>query len=106
MRFLKLFTLSEEKGKCNKENAGYSIQCQTCWEDENRKDGSIRDRKFIMHGETARTARVRCSEHQAALERKDKSNLWDHCVLEHGGEEAEFRYKVERCFHRHFDEAN
>ena len=24
----------------------------------------------------------------------------DHCMLEHGGVEAEFKYRVERCFHR------
>ena len=53
-----------------------------------------------MHGETSRSARVRCKEHKAALERRKNSNLWDHCVLEHGSVEAEFAYKVERCFHR------
>ena len=53
-----------------------------------------------MHGESSRTARVRCLEHRDALERRTGSNLWEHCVLEHGGEEAEFDYKVERKFHR------
>ena len=43
---------------------------------------------------------MRCGEHRAALERREKRNLWDHCVLEHGGEEADFKYKVERGFHR------
>ena len=53
-----------------------------------------------MHGETNRTARVRCNEHRAALQRKDNSNLWEHCVNEHGGQPAEFSYKVVRRFHR------
>ena len=36
---------SEESGMCNKENVGYSIQCQTCWEDEDKKDGPFKERK-------------------------------------------------------------
>ena len=31
-----------------------------------------------MHEEIARTAKVRCSEHHAALIRKKNSNLWEH----------------------------
>ena len=53
-----------------------------------------------MHGESSRTARVRCTEHKDALARRTNSNLWDHCIVEHGGEEAEFEYRVERSFHR------
>ena len=53
-----------------------------------------------MHGETSRTARLRCKEHKADLEIQSKSNLWDHCVLEHGSSLAEFEYRVERTFHR------
>ena len=74
--------------------------CETCWNDEERKEGAIKDRRFVMHGETSRTGRVRCSEHGAALERKNNSNLWDQCMLEHGGEQAEFKYKVERKFNK------
>ena len=91
---------TEEKGKCNKENSGYSIKCKTCWEDPGKKDEPINKRRYVMHGETSRSARVRCKEHKAALGRKKNSNLWDHCVLEHGSVEAEFEYRVERCFHR------
>ena len=75
--------LTEEKGSCCKENLGYSIQCQTCWTDQNKLDDGIKERKYIMHGETNRTAKVRCSEHRSALQRKDNSNLWEHCVKEH-----------------------
>ena len=92
--------MTGEQGKCNKENAGYTIQCKTCWESEERKDAPIKQKRYIMHGETSRSARVRCKEHKNALERKEKSNLWEHCVLEHDGNQAEFSYKVERCFHR------
>ena len=53
----------------------------------------------MMQGETARSSRIRCKEHKAALERKEASNLWDHCSLEHNGEVAQFSYKVERNFH-------
>ena len=53
-----------------------------------------------MHGETNRSARVRCLEHRAALMRGDNSNLWEHCVSKHQGQLAEFGYKVTRNFHR------
>ena len=43
---------------------------------------------------------MRCSEHRAALKTREKSNLWNHCVLEHNGEQATFKYKVERKFHK------
>ena len=91
---------TEEKGQCCRENSGYSIQCETCWEDPERADLPIQDRKFIMHGETNRTARVRCLEHKSALLRRDNSNLWEHCVKEHDGQMASFAYKVTRTFHR------
>lgn len=92
--------LTEEKGLCNKENSGYSIQCLTCWNDPSREDKPLKERRFIMHGETNRTARVRCMEHRSALSRKNNSNLWEHCVMEHQGQAAEFGYKVTRNFHR------
>ena len=53
-----------------------------------------------MHGESSRTAKVRCKEHNDALMRRRNSNLWDHCVLEHQGQIAEFDYKVHRSFNR------
>ena len=53
-----------------------------------------------MHGETSRTARIRCTEHRDGLERKKDSNLWEHVQNVHGGEEAVFSYKVERSFRR------
>ena len=90
---------TEERGLCNMENIGYSILCRTCWDDPEKQDEGMKKKKFIMHGETSRTARVRCSEHRDALERRNNSNLWEHCVLEHGSEVADFDYKVERKFH-------
>ena len=47
---------TEEKGLCCRENAGYSIQCLTCWNDPEKVDRPIQDRKYIMHGETNRIA--------------------------------------------------
>ena len=55
--------LTEEKGSCFRENVGYSIQCMTCWNDQDKVDKNVKDRKYIMHGETNRTAWVRCTEH-------------------------------------------
>ena len=92
--------MTGEQGKCNKENAGYTIQWKTCWENEEKKDAPIKQKRYIMHGETSRSARVRWKEHKNALERKEKSNIWEHCVLEHDGNQAELNYKVERSFHR------
>ena len=60
----------------------------------------MKDRKYIMHSETDRSARVRWKEHKIALDRRESSNLWKHCLLEHDGEEAEFKYEVERNFHQ------
>ena len=92
--------LSEEKGLCNKENVRYSIKCKTYWDDEDKKKGPIDKRTYIMDGETNRTARIRYNEHRVALEKRDKSNLWDHCVMHHQGEEGKFEYKADRGFHR------
>ena len=87
-----------DKGNCNKENVGYTIKCKTCLEE--KPDQSVKEKRQIMHGETGRTARIRCAEHHEALKRKKNSNLWEHCVTEHGGLQAEFEYKVDRSFHR------
>ena len=91
---------TEDKGKCYKENLGYSIKCKICWEDPSKRNEPMEKKMYVMHGETSRSARVRCKEHKGALERKKNSNLWEHCILEHGGVEAEFEYKVQRSFHK------
>ena len=93
---------TDELGNCNKENIGYSIICQTCWESEENKDKEMKIRRHIMDGESSRTARIRCIEHMEALERKKDSNLWEHVVDTHEGksDEVSFGYKVERKFHR------
>ena len=41
--------MTGEQGKCNKENAGYTIQCKTCWESEEKKDASFKQKRYIMH---------------------------------------------------------
>ena len=67
--------LTNEKGKCNVKNIGYSILCKSCWESGEKNDLSVKERKFIMHGESSKTARVRCSEHRDALQKRTNSNL-------------------------------
>ena len=89
---------NEDKGLCSKENIGYTVVCNTCKSE--KKDLPVKQNKFIMHGESSRTAKVRCKEHNDALMRRRNSNLWDHCVLEHQGQIAEFDYKVHRSFNR------
>ena len=89
---------TEDKGLCSKENVGYTVVCNTCAIE--KKDASIKEKRVLMHGETSRTAKIRCKEHRDALLRKKNSNLWEHCEEEHNGEIADFKYKVVRSFHR------
>ena len=60
----------------------------------------MKEIKFIMHGETSQTGRIRCKEHRQALLKKKNSNVWEHCLEHHKGEMAQFEYKVNRNFHR------
>ena len=77
---------SDPKGNCWKEGVCYRISCLEC-----AKIG----RKSCMYGETARSGRTRCSEHQKALESKKDSNLWEHIVKFHNGDEnVNFQYEI------------
>ena len=73
------------KGPCNREGVCYKVTCMKCLENEVNCQ---------MFGETGRTARIRCGEHMKALKGRKNSNLWEHCVTVHGGEEVNFRYDV------------
>ena len=77
--------LSGGKGPCNKEGVCYRVTCLKCLDV---------GKKSEMFGETGRTGRIRCGEHWKALLDKKKSNLWEHQVAVHGGEEARFKFDV------------
>ena len=91
--------LTEECGNCCRESIGYEIWCREC-----EKYG----RRAFMHGETGRTARIRCGEHRDALVGK-RGALWEHCVEFHDRKEVQFGYKVVGSFRdplqRQLDEA-
>ena len=75
-----------EGGKCQKNGSGYRIQCLTC-----QRDGV----STLYEGETARNAYTRGLEHADAIRLKDEENaLWKHCLMKHGGVEAEFSMEV------------
>ena len=80
--------LTKPSGMCSKESVGYEIWCFEC-----EKDGV----RSIMHGETGRTARMRCGEHRDNLAGK-RGGLWEHCLLFHSGEKVNFGYKVVGAF--------
>ena len=73
------------KGPCSKEGVCYKVTCLKCLE---------LGKKTTMYGETGRDARIRCAEHSKALENKKKSNLWEHSLAVHSGEEIEYRFDV------------
>ena len=87
---------TKEEGKCRKENCGYKIYCKAC------KINPDTDGKIVpaeMHGETSRSAKVRCKEHYNALKKKKNSNLYEHLIEMHGGDESiEFGYEVTGVF--------
>ena len=85
--------LTSDRGKCDVENAGYSVKCVKCEED---------GIEVVMHGETGRCARVRCKEHyrdyQSGLPR---SNLYQHVVDTHGGDKnTQFKFEVVGVFQK------
>ena len=73
------------KGPCSKEGVCYKVTCLKCLEF---------GKKTIMYGETGRNARIRCAEHAKALGNKKKSNLWEHSLAVHSGEEINYRFDV------------
>ena len=73
------------KGPCNKEGVCYRVTCLKCLEI---------GKKSQMFGETGRSGRIRCGEHEKALRDKKYSNLWEHSMTVHGGEEVDYRYDI------------
>ena len=73
-------------GRCEKNGAGYRIECLTC-----QMDG----RSAIYEGETSRNAFTRGMEHLDAIRLQDEDNaLWKHCLVVHDGIEAQFSMQV------------
>ena len=89
---------TKETGRCGKENCGYKIYCKVCRDIPNAEGKII---PAEMHGETSRSSKIRCKEHHNALKRKKNSNLYEHLVEMHGGDETvEFGYEVTGVFMR------
>ena len=80
------FPCTTRGGKCQKNEAGYEIRCETC----------LRDGKLSMYvGKTGRNSYTRGKEHHDALRLEDDQNpLWKHCLVEHGGTSAQFSMKA------------
>ena len=75
-----------KKRDCETNSVGYRITCLTC-----QQAG-----KFTAYdGECGRNGYARGLEHLQGLRtRSEKSPLWMHCVLQHGGEEADFKMEM------------
>ena len=90
----------DQRGLCCKEGVGYSICCPVC-----QQEGS----SAVMHGETGKSARVRIGQHFEAYENRKNSNLYEHCVEKHDGQDIKFECKVTGVFKdplsRQLDEA-
>ena len=77
---------SERKRDCERNSVGYRITCLTC-----QQAGKL----TTYDGESGRNGYARGLEHMQGLRtRSHKSPLWKHCILEHGGEEADFNMEV------------
>ena len=75
---------------CNTNNIGYRWTCKTC-----------RDRKItkVYEGESSRSARIRGAEHLRDYEnKKEKSVLYKHKILDHKTEEPQFEMKITGTF--------
>ena len=73
-------------GKCEKNGAGYEVVCVTC-----QRAG----RKTCCYGESGKNGYICGGEHRAACRLKNEENaLYKHCLLEHGGMQAEFSMRV------------
>ena len=95
------FPCSTGGGQCRKNGAGYRIRCETC-----HMDGKV----TLYEGETGRNSYTRGLEHKSAIRLEDEENaLWKHCLIEHGGQPAEFSMKVvgvhRSCLVRQVNEA-
>ena len=80
---------------------GYKITCSDC---------EAEGRHIVMHGETAKTARFRVSQHVADMRSTRSSNLREHNQEYHNGLEPCYKFEVVRKFRgdplgRQLDEA-
>lgn len=88
-------------GLCREESVGYKITCVDC---------EAEGRHIVMHGETAKTARLRVSQHVADMRSTRSSNLREHNQEYHDGQEPTYKYEVVKRFRgdplgRQLDEA-
>ena len=75
---------------CNTNNVGYNLSCKTC---------KARGKERVYEGETGRSARVRGTEHLRDFKnRKEKSPLFRHKVLEHPTEDIEIKMEITKPF--------
>ena len=73
----------KKKHDCERNSVGYRITCLTC-----QQEGRL----TTYDGESGRKIYARGMDHlQGVRTRSPKSPLWKHCILEHGGREADFR---------------
>ena len=75
---------------CNTNNIGYRWSCKTC-----------KDRKInkVYEGESSRSARIRGAEHlQDYKNKKEKSVLYKHKILNHRSEEPQFVMEITGTF--------
>ena len=89
------------KGGCERNGIGYRITCEGC-----QGNGVIAE----YEGESGRNGYSRGLEHAADLRNEsDKSPLWKHCQLLHGGEKQKFLMVVlssfRSCLERQVNEA-
>lgn len=81
---------SGDKKNCRKNEIKYHINCEDdiCKED-------------IYHGETSRNGYTRGEEHlNAYRNHAEGSHMWKHCVQKHGGEEKQFKMRIDRTFRK------
>ena len=78
------------KGDCSRSGAGYKISCLECPKTKISAE---------YEGETARNPYSRGLEHARDLENEsEKSPLWKHCSIQHGGRKVAFRMDALRSF--------
>ena len=78
------------KGDCSRSGAGYKIICLECPKVKIKAE---------YEGETARNPYSRGMEHQRDLENMaEKSPLWKHCSIQHGGRIVQFRMDALRAY--------
>ena len=72
--------MKEGKENCRNLDVNYFMTCENCGHDR------------VYKGTPTRDGHVRGKEHIADMEsKKEKSDMWRHCVEKHNGEIREFR---------------